>query len=272
MALGCNDATIPPYGGAALDVVHQPLQIPLNVFNAFNALLIQVVAKFGVNSTDQAAILAVLNQQAGLVVYNPMMSMSPPPGMMSMSICDRYSYLLKVNDHDLIYAVVNRTVFKVVSDANLVIFFNGQRPSSAINFLADPNALALLMELLTRFFGQALGCTDGTILPYTGRSMLNIHRNMGLTVGIFNQFNAYVVLSMQEYGVSPQDRSATYMALQGMQADFVPNYKFIQDDYVPYGLPSGAVVAIVLCAIVIAILVAIFLIILTLAEEYIKLK
>jgi len=266
-ALGCNDATIPRYVDPGLGPIHQPLRIPQNVFDAFNQILVGVCATNGVNSTDLATILMVLNSLQGVIVFNPNMVPSMTPAMMSGSVCDRYSAILRANDHDVVYAIVNRTVYKVVANPVTVPFFNGQRPANAVNFLIDPVAVANLIEQLVQFFGQALGCTDGTIAPFSGRNMLNVHRNMGLTLNEFNTFNNLVLLSMKEYGVTQTDLALVMTVLQGLENDIVPKYKFIQDDYVPNGLTGGAIVAIVISAIIIAILIAAFCVGLTLGEK-----
>jgi len=241
--------------------------IPQNVFDAFNQILVGVCATNGVNQTDQATILSVLNSLQTTIVYSPTYQPQMTPAMMSGSFCDRYSAILQANDHDVVYAIINRTVYKVVANPITLPFFNGQRPANAVNFLIDPNALANLIEQLVEFFGQALGCTDGTINKYGGRSMLNVHRNMGLSVNEFNTFNNLVLLSMKEFGVTQTDLGLVMTVLQGLQSDIVPKYKYIQDDYVPNGLTGGAIVAIVISAIIIAILIAAFFVGLTLGEK-----
>jgi len=60
-ALGCSDNSIAKYAGLAMDVVHQPLQIDSEASRFFNAQVVSVCEKAGVQTEDLNRIAAILS-------------------------------------------------------------------------------------------------------------------------------------------------------------------------------------------------------------------
>jgi len=68
-ALGCNDPTFPAYAGNPnLQAVHAPMMISMSDSDAFNSVLIGVLASAGVTASDQAFVQSYLNSQTSNIV------------------------------------------------------------------------------------------------------------------------------------------------------------------------------------------------------------
>jgi hypothetical protein len=52
-------------------------------------------------------------------------------------------------------------------DLRVVVHCVGVQPAASTDFLTDSVALAALQQGLVEFFGAALGCSDGSIPPYS---------------------------------------------------------------------------------------------------------
>jgi len=70
---------------------------------------------------------------------------------------------------------------------------------------------------LVTFFGAALGCEDGTIGPYTGRSMDDAHRRLFINYFAHSQFNRIVINVMGGAGVSLDDRKSVARVLDSLR-------------------------------------------------------
>jgi len=210
-ALGCTDGSIPPYPAnrPSLTDVHQPMGLSKVVFDSFNQLLLSVTAGAGVTPEDNAMILSVLN--------------SLEKNIVSQSICDRYSQALKISNLDLLTSVVNGTVNKLVVDPITSPFFNGQTPAGSTNFLSDATQFKKLFDELVQFFGQALGCRDGTIPPYPANrpSLTTVHQPMGLSKVVFDKFNELLISVTAGAGVTPEDNAMILSVLNSLQTQIV---------------------------------------------------
>jgi len=102
-------------------------------------------------------------------------------------------------------------------------YFDGTKPPGSINFLDSKNegALADLVASLIQFFGAGLGCSDGTITPYTGPSMDKVDQPMGISSAEFNSFNEAVISVLAAAGVSDIDQVAVRIVLNGFKKDIV---------------------------------------------------
>jgi len=102
-------------------------------------------------------------------------------------------------------------------------YFDGTKPSGSTNFLdpANSDALNALVGSLVQFFGAGLGCSDGTISPYTGPSMDKVHQPMGIQSAEFNAFNEAVISVLAGAGVSDIDQVAVRIVLNGFKNDIV---------------------------------------------------
>jgi hypothetical protein len=207
-ALGCSDGSIGAYSGPTMDVVHQPLGISDFAFEFFNLQVIEVMRKAGVQEADLSAVLSVLVSTRNAVV--------------KASICDKYSFILKVNNKQLVTKVVTETFKEItMQNAPTLRFFNGQQPAGSTNFLTNSAAAGALVDSLVAFFGMALGCSDGSIGPYQGGSLKAVHAGMGVTVPVFEFFNFAVVKVLKNNGVQPADFTAVLGVLNSTKSDIV---------------------------------------------------
>jgi len=210
-ALQCPDGTIGPYQGPPMAKVHQVMGISIHEFTFFNDQVVAVLAGAGVSDIDQVAVRILLNSLKNQIVVQG-------------SICDRYSDALSVSNKDLVNKVVKGTVMRVVAEgAPTKIYFDGTKPPGSLNFL-DPknkNALDGLIHGLVTFFGDALGCSDGTIPPYRGPSLRAVHGIMGINVDEFNFFNNELIGVLRGAGVVPKDLTAVHRVLNNTKSAIV---------------------------------------------------
>jgi len=131
------------------------------------------------------------------------------------SICDFYSTAKNLSNNALVSAVVSGTVGAALGSP-LKQFFDGTTPAGSTNFTnaANSGKLTTLEFNLVQFFGGALGCTDGTITPYTGPSMQIVHQNMPITLTYFQTFCSALLGVMGGFGVSQSDLNAVNATLQ----------------------------------------------------------
>jgi len=140
------------------------------------------------------------------------------------SICDKYSQALNLTNQQLVKTVVDGVVKKIVQPGTLTKkYFDGTKPAGSTNFLdpANKGALDALVASLVQFFGAGLGCSDGTITPYTGPSMDKVHQPMGIQSAEFNSFNEAVISVLAGAGVSDIDQVAVRIVLNGFKNDIV---------------------------------------------------
>jgi len=231
-ALGCNDQSIPPYAGQPLPQVHQDLNITVPVFNAFNEIVVKVLLDFGVTSADGNAVLSLLNSLQGQIV--PGSVVTPPPRSdnpvnvpvsvpVGQSICDKYAMQLKLTGNALITFIVNKSVMLIVTNATTKDYFNGVIPERSTNFLSNAMAFRELFSKLVSFFGNALGCTDGTITPASLPSLLGTHASLKITLAAFNTFNNIIAEVAAGAGVSVADVDAIKKVLASRVSEVVPS-------------------------------------------------
>ena len=70
---------------------------------------------------------------------------------------------------------------------------------------ANAKKTAKLTTDLVSFFGGALGCTDGSIPPYQGPSMKEVHANMPIGADEYDQFVSALAAVLKPLGVEPAD-------------------------------------------------------------------
>jgi len=208
-ALGCTDGSITPYTGPSMDKVHQPMGINAAESKFFNDQVIAVLAGAGVSAEDQATarkLLGSLNKQ-----------------IISQSFCDRYSDALKLSNKDLVTSVVTGVFGKITAPSTPTLkFFNGVQPPGSTDYLnRNKNALPGLVNGLVTFFGQALGCHDGTIAKYGGGTMKQVHGSMGVNTMAFNFFNFKVIDVLRAAGVAAADLTAVHSLLNSTKGDIV---------------------------------------------------
>jgi truncated hemoglobin YjbI len=209
--LGCSDGTITPYTGPSMSKVHQPMGINSAEFGSFNEAVISVLANAGVSDIDQVAVRIVLESFKKDVVVQG-------------SICDRYSQALKITNKELVQSVVVKAFTAITADSSPIKkYFDGRKPPGSLNYLNPKNKVSLdgLVNGLTTWFGDALGCSDDTIPPYGGPPLAAVHKRMGINEDEFNFFNGGVVSILRASGVVSKDLVAVARALNGTKADIV---------------------------------------------------
>jgi len=141
----------------------------------------------------------------------------------TQTICVKYSAALKLNNNQLVTAVV-LGVFANITNANspLLTFFNGaiiNYPGNLlINFLTPNTTYQNTLVLhLVQFFGNALGCSDGTIGAYAGATMTASHNFMKITAPQFAYFEQAVESVMGGYGVTATDLATVQSVLETLR-------------------------------------------------------
>jgi len=206
--LGCSDGTIGAYTGGPMDKVHQPMGISDLAFEFFNLQVIAVMRGAGVTEMDLASVLAVLVSFRTAIVQS--------------SICDKYSFALKLSNNQLVTTVVTGTFGEITKPNTPTLkFFNGDQPRGSVNFLTNQGALKSLVNGLVTFFGAALGCSDGSIGRYTGGTLKQVHAGMGVTNEVLDFFNFAVIRVMRNAGVQQKDLTAVLGVLNSTRPDIV---------------------------------------------------
>jgi len=138
------------------------------------------------------------------------------------NICDKYSKALKLTNQQLITAIVNGTVGKIVSAKSPIkVYFDGTKPPGSTNYLQDADALAGLIKSLVSFFGDALSCPDGTIAPYSGPKMDKVHQRLGISIHESTFFNDQVIAVLAGFGVEESDQVAVRITLNTLREAIV---------------------------------------------------
>jgi len=184
---------------------------------------------------------------------NAITGVAPTAGV---TICNKYSAALKLSNFDLVKSVVGGTVQGLTQNSITLPYFNGQFPSGSRNFLdaANSQALADLSAHLIQFFGAALGCTDGTITPYTGADMKTVHAPIRVTPEAFDAFNSILLGVLTNSGVESADVNAVSGVLESTRGDIIPQYS--SDSFKPNYPSAGKVAGIIIGSIIVAALVA----------------
>ncbi len=127
------------------------------------------------------------------------------------SFCDKYTDVLSAvvsNNAGLVSAFVDKAIEALIDPSNdLIDYFNGQVPAGSIDFTDPKNSMTTnkLANNLVTFFGAALGCSDGSIGPYTGGDMRTVHANMLIGSNEFNSFINKLGGIFTGFGVSKAD-------------------------------------------------------------------
>jgi len=208
-ALNCSDKSIPPYAGANMTVVHAALKIDFFAFFTFNNLLLNVMSGAGVVPTDIMAVAALLDSLRPQVCNQADCT----------SICNKLVVPGAGTSNATVATVVNATVFAALGDATLSPYFTG-KTGGRVDYTLPANAVALknLFDHLVSFFGGALGCSDGTIAPYTGLTMKEAHAGMGVTQAAFDTFNSALMSILKPF-ISATEFTAVYGVLNSTHDD-----------------------------------------------------
>jgi len=169
------------------------------------------LATLGVSSGDQTTIRGVLDSFQPLIVR---------------TICEKYQYILKMNQTAVMYAFVLKVAGIQVTDPPIEIYFNGVKPPGSTNFLAQ-NAQGLADRTrhfadLVAFFGKAIGCDDPTFPTYVGvTDQRALHQRMMIPAADFVEFVNNFITGMTEVGLDQGDGVTIRAYLNSFQSDIV---------------------------------------------------
>jgi len=131
------------------------------------------------------------------------------------SICNKYASAFNVTDSTLVGIVVDGTLAAALG-SGLHVYFDGEVPVGSTNFTspAQNETLDQLVLHLTQYFGGALGCSDGSIDPYTGPNMQVVHELIPITSAAFSAFCNALLGVMQSGGLIQADLDTVNATLQ----------------------------------------------------------
>jgi len=133
---------------------------------------------------------------------------------LGQSICDRY--VGTGNASALVSFAVNGVLGYVKTDPILPQWFNGSYPSGSPNLLAGGSAFTNFFNGVVEFFELALGCTDNSVVPYTG-NVTAAHIGLNIGYNAFSAFNGYVCQTLSGAGFLANDTAAVAVALNGLR-------------------------------------------------------
>eukprot|EP01125_Pyxidicula_operculata_P005547 TRINITY_DN1956_c1_g1_i2.p1 TRINITY_DN1956_c1_g1~~TRINITY_DN1956_c1_g1_i2.p1 ORF type:complete len:1275 (+),score=178.99 TRINITY_DN1956_c1_g1_i2:1243-5067(+) len=212
-ALGCNNAEpiLHYLGRNNLVLTHANMGITKQVFDRFNYLVIKAAESLSVSLEDRNVIWGYLNSTENQICGNN--GCPPVPD----TLCEKYSKALSLSNYQLIEAVVNGTIARLVAaDAPTKKYFDGSKPTGSTNYLTNTGALNNLRASLVAFFGQQgiLGCSDYGFPLYKGRTLSKSHigdsstPSLRITGSDFNYFNDQIIFVLNASGVTPSDQAS----------------------------------------------------------------
>jgi len=206
-----------------------------------------------------------------ILIGQPGQPTAPTRG--GQSICDKYVNATGLTAAVLVKKLVVDTVNLIVQDPLVVPFFNGNTPAGSTDFTssANSNKLNSLVSGLTSFFAGALRCTDGTVPPYTGANLTNIHQRMGISDAVFDEFNKLLIQAAANNGITQADRDSILALLNTLRPQIVNNQgpkapspvppsdpNFHAPNYNANDLVIGIVIMVVILALVAGAVIAAF--------------
>jgi len=133
---------------------------------------------------------------------------------LGQSICDRY--VGTGNASTLVTFAVNGVLGLVTKDPILPQWFNGSYPAGSPNLLAGGAAFTSFFNGVVGFFEVALGCTDNSVVPYTG-NITTAHAGLNINYNAFSAFNGYVCQVLTGANFLANDTAAVATALNGLR-------------------------------------------------------
>ncbi len=189
-----------PYTGKSMKEAHEGMGITDAQFDAFAADLKMALEKNGVKPNDVKIVLTAVGGTRKDIVEGAL----PPP---TMSLWERLGG--------------EKGVTKVVDD-----LFASAGSNPKVNFWRTADGkptekqlagVPALKKSVVAFFSSVTG---GPI-PYTGKSMKDAHKGMGITDAEFDAFAGHLQKALEKNGVKPDDIKIVMTAVGGMKKDIV---------------------------------------------------
>jgi hypothetical protein len=218
-----------------MGVVHARLPISYEVFTTFNRLVVEVADALQVEDADLLIIAQVLANgntlEADGSFYTEICNEDD-----CTNFCNFYSNALVLTNNALLTTVVVDTFTNItVSGSPILKYFDGSETNSKdgtgafvkTDFTVAGNDQNGLVDGLRSFFGDALGCTDATIQPYSGeKDMKKVHEPMNsaedetlIEQNEFDFFNDELIAVLISYGVSEDDAAVVRGVLDSFEGD-----------------------------------------------------
>jgi len=136
---------------------------------------------------------------------------------------------------------------------------NGSNPAQTTNFLLPANAALFtgFFNSVVYFFEAALGCTDNSVVAYTGPSMTAAHASLGINYNQYAAFNTIVCNVVSGAGFSAPDTASVASVLSTLNTSIctAKDCTNICNKYsVPCNLNNNALVTVVVNMTVNAVL------------------
>lgn len=118
----------------------------------------------------------------------------------------------------VVQGLIVNTQTKPFFDGTLDLVRPGTNGTQVPDFTTDAGARGDLVDSLTRFFGVALGCTQGSgdFPNYGGETNMQLlHSNMDISQAVFTAFNKQIVDSAVSFGATEAHAAAVQGFLNG---------------------------------------------------------
>jgi truncated hemoglobin YjbI len=138
------------------------------------------------------------------------------------TICDKYTDEFETsfgNNAGLINGLVGMVLDNLTNPTSeLLDYFDGAVPANSTDYTSPASApqFAALQTSLVEFFAGALGCSDGSIGPYTGPSLKAVHADMPIGGDEYNVFVDTIASVATSLGMSSDDVNAVGALLNSL--------------------------------------------------------
>eukprot|EP01097_Dermamoeba_algensis_P011192 TRINITY_DN856_c0_g1_i1.p1 TRINITY_DN856_c0_g1~~TRINITY_DN856_c0_g1_i1.p1 ORF type:complete len:261 (+),score=98.85 TRINITY_DN856_c0_g1_i1:103-885(+) len=140
------------------------------------------------------------------------------------SLCDKYSRILNTTNSRLLGSLVTGFFGQWAGDSSPIKrWFDGTFPPGTENYVGNETLRNSLAGSIISFLAlpNGLGCTDGTVGPYTGRTMRASHTGLMITNSAFSVFVTQAAGVLEGAGVAAADIGAIGGYLEGFRTTIV---------------------------------------------------
>lgn len=192
------------YTGKSMKEIHLGMGITDAQFNALAAHLKTALEKNGAKSADVAAVMTVIGGTRKDIVEDKKPETTPP----ATTLWERLGGEANVKK------VVDDFVLLAAGDAKVNFFRDGK-------YKLDGEGVTKLKKGLVDFISSATGGP----FKYTGKSMREAHKGMGITDAEFDAIAADLKKALETNGAKPADVADVLKAVAGTRKDIVEENK-----------------------------------------------